>query len=78
MKFIEFGLGNRWLVRTETELNNGSEFEEKGIVLPIKLQSFYLRIWIGKTVVILDSKEGYKRTTKNRNDFKLLVGIRSL
>lgn len=78
MKFIEFGFGNRWFVRTETELNNGTEFEEKGIVRPIKLQSLYLRVWIGKTVVILDSKEGYKRTKKNRSDFKLLVGIRSL
>ncbi|MFE1245338.1 DUF3977 family protein [Fictibacillus sp. NPDC058756] len=66
------------MVRTETELNNGTEFEEKGIVLPIKLQSLYLRIWIGKTVVIFDSKEGYKRSIKNRSDFKLLVGIRSL
>jgi hypothetical protein len=78
LKFIEFGIGNRWFVRTETELNNGTEFEEKGIVLPIKLQSLYLRVWIGKTVVIFDSKEGYKRTKKNRSDFKLLFGIRSL
>ncbi|OOE12713.1 DUF3977 family protein [Fictibacillus arsenicus] len=78
MKFIEFGFGNRWFVRTETELNNGTEFEEKGIVRPIRLQSLYLRIWIGKTVVILDSKEGYKGANKNCSDFKLLFGIRSL
>ncbi|WP_226536715.1 DUF3977 family protein [Fictibacillus halophilus] len=78
MKFIEFGFGNRWFVRTETELNNGTEFEGKGIVLPIRLHSLYLRIWIWKTVVILDSKEGYKRTNKNRSDFKLLIGMRSL
>ncbi|RZT23840.1 DUF3977 family protein [Fictibacillus sp. BK138] len=78
MKFIEFGFGNRWFVRMETELNNGTEFEEKGIVLPIRLHSLYLRIWIWKTVVILDSKEGYKRTNKNRSDFKLLIGMRSL
>ncbi|MFD1356708.1 DUF3977 family protein [Fictibacillus halophilus] len=78
MKFIEFGLGNKWFIRTETEINNGAEFEEKGIVLPINLQSIYLRIWIRKFVFILDSKEGYKRTKKNRNDFKILIGIRSL
>jgi Protein of unknown function (DUF3977) len=78
LKFIEFGIGNTWFVRTETELNNGTEFEEKGIVLPIKLQSLYLKIWIGKTFVILDSKEGYKRANKNRSYFKLLFGIRSL
>lgn len=78
MKFIEFGFGNKWFVRTEIEESNGTEFEEKGIVLPIKLQSFYFRIWIGRSVFILDSKEGYKKTIKNRNDFKLLFGIRSL
>ncbi|MER2156206.1 MAG: DUF3977 family protein, partial [Solibacillus sp.] len=25
MKFIEFGIGNTWLIRTETELEDGSE-----------------------------------------------------
>lgn len=29
MKYIEFGLGNTWFIRTETELEDGSEFEEK-------------------------------------------------
>jgi Protein of unknown function (DUF3977) len=78
LKFIEFGLGNKWLIRTETEINNGAEFEEKGIVLPINLQSIYLRIWIKRSVFILDSKEGYKKIKKNRHDFKILIGIRSL
>jgi Protein of unknown function (DUF3977) len=78
LKFIEFGLGNRWFVRTETEINNGTEFEEKGIVLPIKLQSVYFRIWIGKSVFILDSNEGYKKAIKNRSEFKILFGIKSL
>jgi Protein of unknown function (DUF3977) len=78
MKFIEFRLGNKWFIRTETEINKGAEFEEKGIVLPINLQSIYLRIWIKKSVFILDSKEGYKKTKKNRYDFKVLIGIKSL
>ncbi|MEK3747390.1 DUF3977 family protein [Paenibacillus sp. FSL E2-8871] len=25
MKYIEFGLGNTWFIRTETELEDGSE-----------------------------------------------------
>ena len=78
LKFLEFGIGNKWLIRTETELNNGTEFEEKGIVRPIKLQSLYLRFWIGKTVVILDSKEGLKKTKKNRKAMKIIFGIKSL
>jgi hypothetical protein len=32
LKYIEFGLGNTWLIRTETELDDGTENEEKGIV----------------------------------------------
>jgi hypothetical protein len=56
LKFIEFGFGNSWLVRTETELENGSEYEEKGIIGPVKFHSMYLRLWMGKTVWILDLK----------------------
>ena len=78
MKFVEFGLGNKWFIRTETELNDGTEFEDKGIIGPIKIQSLYLRIWIGKTVFILDSKDGFKKTKKNLKEIKLLFGIRSL
>ena len=78
MKFIEFGIGNKWLIRTETELDNGTELEEKGIARPIKLQSLYLRFWVGKTVVTLDSKEGFKKSKKNRNAVKIIFGIKSL
>ena len=78
MKYIEFGIGNRWLVRTETELPDGTEFEQKGIVKPLQPRSFYVRAWIGKTVLIVDTKEGFKKAKKNRHQFKLLFGIRSL
>lgn len=77
LKFIEVGLGNRWLIRTETELENGNEFEEKGIKGPIKPESYYLRIWLGKSVMILDSKEGFKKSKKKRKAFKILLGIKS-
>lgn len=78
MKYIEFGIGNKWLIRTETELEDGTEFEEKGIKRPIKFQSLYTRIWVGKTVLIIDSKEGFKQATKNGKSFKLILGIKSL
>ena len=64
LKFIEFGIGNTWFIRTETELEDGTEYEEKGINGPINLNSVYLRIWIGKTVLIADLKEGFKRQKK--------------
>ncbi|MEK4092321.1 MULTISPECIES: DUF3977 family protein [unclassified Viridibacillus] len=77
MKFIEIGIGNTWIVRTEIELEDGSEFEERGIIGPIILKSVYLRIWLFKTVVILDSKEGLKKLKKKRNSLKLVLGIQS-
>ena len=78
MKFIEFGIGNTWLIRTETEYEDGSEVEERGIVGPIRFQSFYIRIWIGKSVWIADTKQGVKRSKKNRKAFKIILGIVSL
>ena len=77
MKFIEFGIGNKWLIRTETERSDGTEFEEKGIVGPIRMRSVYFRCWVGKTVVIFDSKEGFKKSKKNRKAIKIVFGIKS-
>ncbi|MFD1019607.1 DUF3977 family protein [Thalassobacillus hwangdonensis] len=77
MKYIEFGIGNTWLIRTETERENGIEFEEKGIVGPIRAHSLYLRIWMNKTVLIFDSKEGFKKMKKNRKAYKFIFGITS-
>ena len=75
LKFIEFRLGNTWLIRTETESEDGTEYEEKGIKGPINFYSMYFRVWIGKTVVIADLKEGFKRQKKSRTDFKFIFGI---
>lgn len=72
---MEFGIGNSWLFRTETELDDGTELEEKGIVGPIKLQSIYIRIWVGSTVFLIDSKEGFKRMKKKRKELKLILGM---
>ncbi len=30
MKYVELGLGNTWFLRTETELEDGTEFGRKG------------------------------------------------
>lgn len=64
-------------MRTETELADGTEYEEKGIVRPVRFHSVYIRVWIRKTVWILDLKEGFKRAKKNRNEFKIIFGISS-
>ncbi|WP_410982787.1 DUF3977 family protein [Bacillus cereus] len=75
MKYIEVGIGNRWLVRTEIEREDGTEFEQKGIVKPIFFESFYLRVWLRKTCFIFDSKVGFKKLRKNRNAYKFILGI---
>lgn len=77
IKYIEFGIGNRWIVRTETELPDGTEYEEKGIVKPIKPYSMYIRIWVRRTVLIFDLKEGLKVTKKKQNALKVVFGITS-
>ncbi|WNS42726.1 DUF3977 family protein [Paenibacillus sp. MMS20-IR301] len=77
MKYIEFGIGNTWLVWTETELPDGSEIEVRGIAGPVKCRSLYLILWIRRTVWVLDSQEGFKKTAKTKNRFKLIFGIRS-
>lgn len=77
MKYIEFGIGNRWLVRTETECDDGTEYEQKGIVRPIRARSVYLRLWVGHEVFILNTKEGVIRMRKKHSAFKALFGIKS-
>ena len=77
-KYIEIGIGNRWLVRTEIEHEDGTETEVRGIARPFTCKTLYVRIWLGKKVLVIDSREGFKITTKNRNKFKLIVGLSGL
>ncbi|NRF95794.1 DUF3977 family protein [Paenibacillus frigoriresistens] len=65
------------MIRTETEFKDGSEIEQRGIIKPIIFHSIYLRIWLGKTVFIWDSKQGFKRMTKLRSEFKFILGLAS-
>ncbi|WP_445669360.1 DUF3977 family protein [Paenibacillus sp. FSL R7-0204] len=39
--------------------------------------SCYIRVWIGRTVWIADSQEGFKRGSKATRRFKIIFGIRS-
>ncbi|MGG1594347.1 DUF3977 family protein [Terribacillus saccharophilus] len=75
MKYIELGLGNHWLIRTEYENEDGTEHEKKGIDFPIYFYSLYLRIWINRSVFILDTKDGWKKQKKTRKSFKFIIGI---
>ncbi|MFF3021790.1 DUF3977 family protein [Gottfriedia sp. NPDC057948] len=37
----------------------------------------YIRIWRAKTVIIIDSKEGFKQIKKKPNHFKFIFGFSS-
>lgn len=74
-KYTEIGFGNQWFIRTEFEHEDGSESEIKGFVRPFKLKSVYIRIWVGKNVLVIDSKEGIKFVGKDKKKIKILIGF---
>lgn len=74
-KYVEVGYGNKWFIRTEIEYPDGTEIEVKGIDKPIKLQSIYLRVWLGYKVFILDLKSGLQVQTKTRKCTKFILGF---
>jgi hypothetical protein len=74
-KYIEFGIGNTWCVRTEIEDDDGSETEHRGIEPLSTVEGMYVRLWLGQTVIIVSTNEGVKRMRKGRRAFKLLIGI---
>ncbi|QGG54473.1 DUF3977 family protein [Paenibacillus sp. B01] len=75
MKYIEAGIGNRWWLRTEIEHADGTEEERRGAVGPIRIRSLYVRLWIGRRVYILDTRDGWKSGRKRQKRFKLVLGL---
>jgi len=74
-KFREIGYGNRWFIRTEFEDEDGTESEVRGFTKPFNLRSVYFRAWIGKRVLIIDTKDGIKLMRKTENKFKMVLGF---
>jgi hypothetical protein len=70
MKYMEIGYGNPTFVSTELENENRLSRRVSG-----KVASIYVRVWIGRLVLILDSVEGLKIKRKERNEIKCLVGV---
>jgi hypothetical protein len=73
-KYVEFGIGNGNFISTEWEYTDGTEerFQE---FRKIKVNDIYIRIWLGKKMYILSSRDGFKSKLKNSKSFKLLLGI---
>ena len=74
-KFREIGYGNRWFIRTEFEHEDGTEIEVKGFTKPFSLRSVYIRVWIEKKALIIDTKEGIKFVNKKEKKVKILLGF---
>jgi hypothetical protein len=75
-KYIEFGIGNKSIINTEIELNDGSEYRVKGIAKFDKIIAVYVRIWIGYHVFSIDSK-GFHIRKKDKYKIKVLFGIQA-
>jgi len=71
MKYYEIGFGNESLSSTEME----DESRVRGFALD-GIESIYIRIWIWKSVFILDLFEGFKIGIKDEVKFKFLIGLR--
>lgn len=74
-KYIEGGIGTRWLVRTETEHADGTESEHRGVERLSVVRGVYLRVWLRKTVYVISTRDGFKQNRKSRIAFKGVVGI---
>jgi hypothetical protein len=72
--FAEIGFGNDTFLSTEIE-NGDREYRIPKFVKPKIIDSYYLRFWIFKTVIIISTNEGLKFKKRNRNDLKILFGI---
>jgi hypothetical protein len=72
--FAEVGFGNETFFSTEIE-EGDSEYRIPRFAKPPKVNSYYLRFWIGKTVFIFSTNNGFEIKKKDRNKIKLLFGI---
>lgn len=65
-----FGFGKSW----EIEFADGTEIRKKTAIKFDRKISKYIRIWLGKTVLIFDSQEKFSIKKKKRNNFKFIFG----
>ena len=73
--FTEIGIGNPTFINTEVEYADGTETRQPGFIRFQKLQSLYLRVWIGEKVYVLSTNQGFSTKRKTRKAFKVLFGI---
>lgn len=75
--FAEIGFGNDTFLSTEFE-EGENEYRVPKFVLPRKIDGFYFRLWLFKSVFILSTNHGFETKKKDKNKLKLLFGISGL
>ena len=71
--FTEIGFGNASFISTEIEKGT-RERRVRGCVR-MHVQGVYLRLWVGRRVWIISTRQGYETRTKSRSTFKFLLGV---
>ena len=82
MIYIEYGLdfdNNRFGFGRSVEVENddGTEFRTKEKIKLVQ-KTYYLRLWIGKIVLVISRENGLKIVHKKRYNFKIVFGIKGL
>ncbi len=72
--FAELGLGNPTFFNTEIEKGE-QEKRVSRFVIPPKIEGIYFRFWVGKSVLVLATKNGIALKKKDRVKLKILFGI---
>ena len=74
--FTEIGFGNDTFVSTEVETGD-VEMRQPGFI-KMKCRGIYLRLWVGHTVWIASTVNGFTRMTKPKKKFKFLLGFEGI
>lgn len=69
----EIGIGNASFINCEIE--EGENEHRVPYWVPLNCNEIYFRLWIGKKVFILSSKNGFHMQKKSKSRFKCLVGF---
>lgn len=72
--YAEAGIGNETFFSTEYE-EGENEYRVQKFIKPAHVSSYYIRIWIFKTVYVLSTNDGFEITKKSKRKFKFLFGI---
>lgn len=72
--FAEIGVGNKTFLSTEIE-EGSNELRIPKLILPKKIEGYYLRLWIFRRVIIFSTNEVIKLQKKTSSHLKILFGI---